>query len=189
MARPTTRREAIFHPNKSANESRLLDYWSRMRALRLAFPLRVPPHRVRNSHDYIRDVSIRYRFSGDRHAGPFLPKNGVRYFTLHGALVPPAVFTGLVLALWFYKCCMMVVFQNKIIYMPSVPPFSRSEKIAAYAARCRPVEWREQHVTASDGTSIALAVGSIPTTFAKNYHACPETMRIQKHKIILYLQG
>lgn len=84
---------------------------------------------------------------------------------------------------------MMVVFQNKIIYMPSVPPFSRSEKIADYAARCRPVEWREQHITASDGTSIAVAVGSIPATFRKNCHTCQETLQIQKHKIIIYLQG
>lgn len=84
---------------------------------------------------------------------------------------------------------MMVVFQNKIIYMPSVPPFSRSERIADYAAQCRPVDWREQHITASDGTSIAVAVGNIPATFAKDPHVNHKPVRIRNHKIILYLQG
>lgn len=84
---------------------------------------------------------------------------------------------------------MMVIFQNKIIYMPSVPPFSRSEKIADYAARCRPVDWREQHITASDGTSIAVAVGGMAATLAKDDHAYHKDAPIQKHKIVLYLQG
>ena len=160
-----------------------------MRTLHLGLPLRVQPHYVRNPHSYVHYQNIHYRFSGNGHVGRFLPKNGVRYFTLQGFLTPPAVFTGLVLALWFYKCCMMVIFQNKIIYMPSVPSFSRSEKIADYAARCKPVEWREQHIAASDGTSIAVAVGSMPATFMKNHHVHHQPVRIQKHKLILYLQG
>lgn len=164
-------------------------YWSQMRALRLAFPLRVLRYNVKPQHHHVRDGSIEYRFSGDGDARRLLPRNWVRFLTLQDVLIPPAVFTGLLLALWFYKCCIMVVFQNNIIYMPSVPPFSRSEKIADYAARCRPVEWREQHITASDGTSIAVAVGSIPATFTKNCHTCQETLQIQKHKIIIYLQG
>lgn len=38
-------------------------------------------------------------------------------------LTPPAVFAGLVVALWFYKCCMMVVFQNKspLLQMEDAP--------------------------------------------------------------------
>ena len=32
-------------------------------------------------------------------------------------LTPPAVFGGLLITLWAYKCMMMVIFQNKIIYM------------------------------------------------------------------------
>lgn len=188
MARPATRREAISYPN-TCRRFRIATYWSRMRALRLAFPLQVLRCHVKPSHNHVRDGNIEYRFSGNGDAGRFLPRNGVRSLTLQGVLTPPAVFTGLLLALWLYKCCMMVVFQNKIVYMPSVPPFSRSEKIADYAARCRPVEWREQHITASDGTSIAVAVGSIPATFAKSCHTCQKTMQLQKHKVILYLQG
>ena len=56
---------------------------------------------------------------------------------------------------------MMVVFQNKIIYMPSVPPFSRSEKVADYATQCKPVEWREHNLRAVDGTALKLLEGSI----------------------------
>lgn len=188
VARAAARREAISYPN-SCRRSRTATYWSRMRTLRLAFPLQVLRYRVKPSHSFVRDGNIEYLVGGIGHAPRFLPKDGVRSLTLQGVLIPPAVFSGLLLALWLYKCCMMVVFQNKIIYMPSVPPFSRSEKIADYVTRCRPVEWREQRVTASDGTSIAIAVGSIPATFAKSCHTCQETTQIQKHKVILYLQG
>jgi hypothetical protein len=37
--------------------------------------------------------------------------------TITAVLTPPAVFGGLLITLWTYKCIMMVVFQNKIIYM------------------------------------------------------------------------
>jgi hypothetical protein len=37
--------------------------------------------------------------------------------TVTAILTPPAVFGGLLVTLWAYKCIMMVVFQNKIIYM------------------------------------------------------------------------
>ncbi|KAL8774098.1 MAG: hypothetical protein Q9209_001206 [Squamulea sp. 1 TL-2023] len=55
----------------------------------------------------------------------------------------------------------MVIFQNKIIYMPSVPPFSRSEKIEDYANQCSGVKWEEKRMEAEDGVDIALAVASI----------------------------
>jgi hypothetical protein len=76
-------------------------------------------------------------------------------------LVPPAVFGGLLVTLWTYKCLMMVVFQNKIIYMPSVPPFSRSERVGDYEAQCRPVVWAEKDLKAADGTALKLLEGSI----------------------------
>jgi len=83
-------------------------------------------------------------------------------------------------ALWTYKCIMMVVFQNKIIYMPSVPPFSRSEKVEDYAAQCRPVEWHEHPLRSIDGTALKLLEGSIQQSSGK-----PVTKRI----VVLYLQG
>lgn len=55
----------------------------------------------------------------------------------------------------------MVLFQNKIIYMPSMPPFARGEKIATYDAGCRPVVWREERIESGDGVEVALAVGRV----------------------------
>jgi pimeloyl-ACP methyl ester carboxylesterase len=77
-------------------------------------------------------------------------------------LVPPVVFTGLLLALWTYKVFMTVVFQEKILYMSYMPPQTRSEKIEDYAATCKPVEWEEVRIKSLDGTNIALGVGGIP---------------------------
>ena len=45
--------------------------------------------------------------------------------------------------------------------MPSLPPFSRSEKLETYARVCEPVVWREQRIRAADGVEIALAVGGV----------------------------
>lgn len=95
-------------------------------------------------------------------------------------LIPPFVFTGLFLALWTWKCLMMVVFQNKIIYMPSMPPFSRSESIVDYEQQCKPVEWREERIRSADGTEIALAVGSAPS---------PASIEAGRQLVVLYFQG
>jgi uncharacterized protein len=97
--------------------------------------------------------------------------------TLTAILTPPAVFGGLVITLWTYKCVMMVVFQNKIIYMPGIPPFARSEKVSDYANQCRPVEWQDHSTKSADGTTIKLLEGAIPKEEA------------QKNLIVLYLQG
>lgn len=51
---------------------------------------------------------------------------------------------------------MMVLFQGKIIYMPSIPPFSRSEKVEDYLSQCRPISWREHAVTTADNVEIKL---------------------------------
>ena len=96
-------------------------------------------------------------------------------------ILAPAVFGGLVVTLWTYKCLMMVVFQNKIIYMPGVPPFSRSEKVADYAILCKPVEWREVAIKASDGTTVKLLTGSL----ASNGGADP----VEPDVVVLYFQG
>lgn len=76
----------------------------------------------------------------------------------------------------------MVLFQDKIIYMPSMPPFSRSEKIEDYANECKPVHWQEKHIKSSDGTRLALCIGSMPG---------PSYVRDQRSKevVICYFQG
>ncbi|KAK4542791.1 hypothetical protein LTR36_006167 [Oleoguttula mirabilis] len=96
-------------------------------------------------------------------------------------LVPPSIFVGLLLALWAYKCLMTVLFQDKIIYMPYMPPFARKEKIADYATVCWPVEWEEQRIRSLDGTRISLCVGGIPRI--EDFQA------VRKHVVICYFQG
>lgn len=77
---------------------------------------------------------------------------------------------------------MLVVFQNKIIYMPSVPPFSRSEKIKDYEAQCRGIGWEEKRIKAADGVEIALVTGII--TGSK-----PKGEQSPNHIAIIYFQG
>ena len=76
-------------------------------------------------------------------------------------LLPPVAFFGLLVALWIYKCMMMVLFQDKIIYMPYIPPFSRSEEIGIYQAQCGPVSWESKHIKSLDGTNLAICVGKV----------------------------
>lgn len=76
-------------------------------------------------------------------------------------LLPPTVFAGLVVALWTWKCLMMVIFQNKIIYMPGLPPNARRERIEDYKNQCVGIQWREERTTAADGTQISLCVASV----------------------------
>ena len=101
--------------------------------------------------------------------------------TISSILLPPAVYVGLLGTLWLYKCCMMVLFQNKIIYMPSIPPFSRREEIISYKAACRPVAWEERRIESEDGTELALCVGQIPTDTPVG--------SLGRQVILLYFQG
>lgn len=75
---------------------------------------------------------------------------------------------------------MMIVFQNKIIYMPSMPPFSRSEKVEDYASQCRPVVWKEHGIQSLDGTKLALLEGAVPWDKA---------VAPRKHVVVVYFQG
>lgn len=84
-----------------------------------------------------------------------------RFADLPAALVPPVIFGGLFVGLWTWKCCMMVLFQNKIIYMPGLPPNARWETIAAYKSRCGGIEWCEERIRSLDGTRISLCVASV----------------------------
>lgn len=103
---------------------------------------------------------------------------------LHGLMLAPIVFVGLFVALWTWKCCMLVLFQNKIIFMPGMPPNSRRETIKDYAARCAGINWREERVRAADNTDLALCVADVSLGHAAPI-ACPPAIRLY----ILYFQG
>jgi len=96
-------------------------------------------------------------------------------------LFPPALFVVLALTLWFQKCIMMIVFQNKIIYMPSLPPFSRQEKIEDYKSGCGPVLWQADNIRSLDGTRLAVCVGRTPQKDPMNGNV--------RKTVVLYFQG
>jgi len=79
---------------------------------------------------------------------------------------------------------MMVVFQNKIIYMPNVPPFSRNEKVEDYSKRCHPILWGDYTVTTADGVDIKLLVG-------EKHDEQSEVVNDSRrpHVVAIYLQG
>lgn len=99
--------------------------------------------------------------------------------TFPALLVPPVIFAGLFVSLWIWKCAMMIVWQNRIIYMPGLPPNSRRMRISDYASKNSGVNWKETSTKSSDGTRIALCVAA---TDARN-----STDRLPTY--VLYFQG
>lgn len=79
---------------------------------------------------------------------------------------------------------MTVIFQEKFIYMPYMPPFARSERIEDYMRSCQPVVWREERIRSTDGTNIGLAVGRIPAQ-----GEIVGEVRKRKEVVLCYFQG
>ncbi|KXT16244.1 hypothetical protein AC579_6954 [Pseudocercospora musae] len=80
---------------------------------------------------------------------------------------------------------MTVLFQDKIIYMPYMPPFARYEKMEDYTARCKPVEWESLHIKSLDGTKIALAIGRLP-----EHMSTDDAIRAKKRRVVIaYFHG
>lgn len=82
---------------------------------------------------------------------------------------------------------MMVVFQNKIIYMPNVPPFARSERIEDNIRLCEPVSWELERIKSLDGTKLGVCRGSIRTE--QSGSGSSGTSIKAKQVIICYFQG
>jgi len=103
----------------------------------------------------------------------------------------PVVFSGLFVSLWTWKCFMMVVFQNKIIYMPGLPPNSRWEKVQDYGDRLCGIAWREERVKAADGTDLALCVADVELGGGLELKRGDSRSRAlpDRHLYILYFQG
>lgn len=59
---------------------------------------------------------------------------------------------------------MMVLFQDKIIYMPSMPPFARREKVSDYTDThgvWNGVRWTEERIKSSDGVGLSILIGQV----------------------------
>lgn len=109
-------------------------------------------------------------------------------FHVHAVILPPLVFAGLVVALYTWKSLMLVLFQNKIIYMPGLPPSARLEQISTYQDRCGGIQWTEERIRSTvDGTWLSLALA--------NVRLCPGTCAAgamnprPAHIYVLYFQG
>ncbi|KAK2048214.1 alpha/beta-hydrolase [Colletotrichum somersetense] len=111
-----------------------------------------------------------------------------RQFQAEALYLPPLVFAGLLVALWTQKCIAMVVFQNKIIYMPGLPPNARKERIQDYTKQCWGMPWEEKRVQAADGTDLALCVASATSTGDKKPTSHGDTLSVPSI-YILYFQG
>ncbi|KAI1762109.1 alpha/beta-hydrolase [Hypoxylon sp. FL1150] len=113
-----------------------------------------------------------------------------RRYHLEGLVLAPVVFSGLFVALWTWKCFMLVTFQNKIIYMPGLPPNARWEKIQDYAGRCGGLRWREERTRAADGTDLALCVTDVDLgPGASTATSTPSPGRPDTAFYVLYFQG
>jgi hypothetical protein len=133
--------------------------------------------------DYIRPSLLT---CASRHqSAVFRPSRRAFINDVPNILLPPLVFSGLLVTLWTWKCLMMILFQNKIIYMPGLPPNARHEKIIHYANQYGDISWREERTKARDGIDIALCIASVDnTTFIRS------TIASIPHLVyILYFQG
>lgn len=100
------------------------------------------------------------------------------------------MFTGLLIGLWIWKCFMMVVFQNKIIYMPGMPPNARRERIADWASQCGDIQWTEERTKATDRTELAMAVATIALPKGNRPIAISNPEKpVAAHAYVLYFQG
>ena len=97
-------------------------------------------------------------------------------------ILVPGVFVGLLIGHWIHKCLLMVLFQNKIIYMPSLPPGSRREKLDDYSKTWAGVSWKEIKIKSLDRTKLSVAVAKPEDSFVAAHVK-------QKKVIVLYFQG
>jgi len=65
--------------------------------------------------------------------------------------------------------------------MPSVPPFSRSEKLSDYAKACFPIVWKEEIISSADNKKLALCIGE--------NGALQDVQTARDHVVVLYFQG
>ena len=101
-------------------------------------------------------------------------------------LLPPAIFVGLLLGLWTWKCFWIIVMQNKLLYLSWLPPFSRSDEISEYEGECKPIRWRENRIRSLDGTTLAICEGSSSSLESRSP---PDVRQKQKSVVICYFQG
>lgn len=71
--------------------------------------------------------------------------------------------------------------------MPSMPPFSRSEKIGDYVKLCGRVRWREESIASGDGVPLAVCVAEVAGSLGEE--SGEEGRRKKKRVVVIYLRG
>lgn len=86
---------------------------------------------------------------------------------------------------------MMVIFQNKIIYMPGIPLGARNEKVEDYVAACSGVDWREVKIPTQNSVVLSGVVGSITVNKNDRKYESFGSRRTPRPRrvLVLYLQG
>ncbi|THH06662.1 hypothetical protein EW145_g3935 [Phellinidium pouzarii] len=69
-----------------------------------------------------------------------------------------SVLIGLPLALWTYKCLVMVALQRKIIYMGYIPPGTRSEKLEGITLRSGDLSYEEIQISSANGVKLSALI-------------------------------
>jgi len=94
--------------------------------------------------------------------------------SIHTAFWPPLVLGQLLFGLWAYKvehflsctlislqCLMLIIFQNKLIYLPYIPAGARKETIQEYRPQLLGFDWTTSEVRTRDGKSLSTCVAEI----------------------------
>lgn len=110
-------------------------------------------------------------------------RGSVRSFHIAPVLMPPLILTGLFIGLWTWKCMMMVLMQNMIVYNPFMPPNARSMTIAEFARQYGGIKWREERIRSLDGTGLGLCVANVASS------SIPKGSVPKRTVYILYFQG
>lgn len=114
---------------------------------------------------------------------------GLTNIAIPSVLVPPFIFIGLLLSLWFWKCFWIVVMQNKLLYLTWLPPFTRSEKVADYESECKPIRWEEKQIRSLDGTKLAICEGRFLNFRDARVPQRKSKPARQRAVVICYFQG
>jgi len=117
----------------------------------------------------IAPVSFRGRFQ----FAPNIRPAFASHRRLHQAVWPPLIFVNFLLALWAYKVCdkemrlntvqclTLIIFQNKLIYLPYIPLGARKETIQEYEAQLLGVDWTTTKVRTRDGRKLSTCIAEI----------------------------
>ncbi|GAA5856426.1 hypothetical protein JCM8547_008739 [Rhodosporidiobolus lusitaniae] len=106
------------------------------------------------------------------------------------------VFFSLPAVLWAYKCFMLVLFQRRVIYLPSVPPGTRDESLAdgerssALDASLSGMYWKEVQVRSDEPTrwlKRPVELRGIELSWKEKNPS--EGEKANEHVVVVHLQG